>query len=80
MEPIGPTHLSKPSHVPTHTALDGNAVEEYLIANEAMGRVGAALVGHAPDEPNLKTAIQDTMARLQNLAQEAGVDLSEVQK
>jgi len=54
------------------------AVGEFLAANEAMGRVGAALAESAmgqslvPGE-ELRTTIQDAMTRLQSLAQSTGI-------
>ena len=61
-------------------AVGWEAVGEFLAANEAMGRVGAALsddsAGWSGDQgPKLGIALQDTMERLQRMAQVAGVDL-----
>ena len=56
-----------------------NAVAEFLAVNKAMGRVGAVLAKGAAgrQEVQLRVALQDTMARLQHLAQAVGIDLWE---
>lgn len=56
------------------------AVGEFLAANAAMGRVGAVLADDAAGRSGdlgseLGLALQDTMERLQRMAQAAGVDL-----
>jgi deoxyguanosine kinase len=83
LEPVGPTTpttLAEKTYIPS----GWDALGEFLAANEAMGRVGAALAdgaaGHsgAPGA-KMRTAIQDVMARLQRLAHTVGVDLRETQ-
>lgn len=79
MEPVA---LSRTQATPTTTARPGpgwDAVGEFLAANEAMGRVGAALANDALGPGGLMvelvTALQDTMGRLRRLADAVGVDL-----
>ncbi|RLC93285.1 MAG: hypothetical protein DRI77_12040 [Chloroflexi bacterium] len=62
-----------------------DAVAEFLAASEAMGRVGAALADGAAGRSRgrgaeLRTALQDAIARLQRLAHAAGVNLQEAQQ
>jgi len=81
LEPVGPrtpTTLAEQTYVPS----GWDAVGEFLAANEAMGRVGAALADGTAGRPEapgakMKTAMQDVMARLQRLAHTVGVDLRE---
>jgi deoxyguanosine kinase len=59
-----------------------DTVEVFLAANEAVGRMGAALTDRAMGQPGdpeaeLKTALQDTVRRLYQMAQIIGVDLRE---
>jgi len=78
LEPVGPrtpTTLAEKTYVPS----GWDVVGEFLAANEAMGRVGAALADDTAGRPGakMKTAMQDVMARLQRLAHTVGVDLRE---
>jgi deoxyguanosine kinase len=78
LEPVGPrtpTMLAEKTRVPS----GWDVVGEFLAANEAMGRVGAALADDTAGRPGAKmrTAMQDVMARLQRLAHTVGVDLRE---
>jgi len=84
MKPVGlpgaPTTLVETTHVTS----GWDAVGEFLAANEAMGQVGAALADSAAGwsggpRPELRTALQGTMAWLQRLAHTVGVDLWEAQ-
>ena len=83
MEPIG---LMRAEAVRLETAqmVPGwEAVGEFLAANEAMGRVGAALANGAMGWPgdlraDLGLALQDAAARLARLARAVGVDLREI--
>ena len=83
MEPIG---LMRAEAVRLETAqmVPGwEAVGEFLAANEAMGRVGAALADGAMGWPgdlraDLGLALQDAAARLARLARAVGVDLREI--
>ena len=59
-----------------------DVISEFLAANEALGRVGVALVGSATGRSDnagveLDTALQDAAAGLQRLARVARVDLQE---
>jgi deoxyguanosine kinase len=61
-------------------AMRWEAVGEFLAANAAMGRVGAVLADDAAGRSGdlgseLGVALQDTMERLQRMAQAVGVDL-----
>ena len=86
MEPVGPLRTRAPA-APTETtrvASGWDAVGELLIANEAMGRVGTALADGAMEwsqgsRAELRTALQDAMARLRRLARAVGVEPTEVQ-
>lgn len=68
-----PTESGSLTDLP-HTALNGNALEAYLAANEAMGQVGAALSSRGGALP-LKTALRDALTQLQQLAEEIDIDL-----
>jgi hypothetical protein len=68
-----PTESGSLTDLP-HTALNGNALEAYLAANEAMGQVGAALSSRGGALP-LKIALRDALTQLQQLAEEIDIDL-----
>ena len=70
---------TKPAKTPGGTP-GWDAVGEFLAANEAMGQVGSALADSAAGRSEgsgaeLRTALQDTMTRLQRLAHTVGVDV-----
>ncbi len=70
-------HVEGPATLTNAARLPGGweTVEDFLAANEALGRVGAALAGDgAGRSGNLGVALQDTMERLQRMAQAVGVD------
>ena len=78
MEPVG---LSQTREAPARTpsaVSEWDVVGEFLAANEAVGRVGAALAGgvRRAGDPGaeLQTALQDAMGRLRRLARVVGVD------
>ncbi len=82
MEPVGPLRTPETLVGTTHVASGWEAVGEFLAANEAVGRVGAALVDGAMgwsggSRAELRTALQDAMGRLQQMAHAVGVDLQE---
>ena len=84
MEPVGPPSTPATLTGKTRVTAEWNAVAEFLAANEAIGRVGAALADGAAGrlegpEAELRTALEDAMARLRRLAHSAGVDLQEAQ-
>jgi deoxyguanosine kinase len=69
---------------PAHVASGWDAIGEFLVANEAMGRVGTALSDGATkwskrSKGELRTALLDTMERLRRLAHAVGVEPPEVQ-
>lgn len=77
--------LSPVQGTPTRAAEqvpDWDVVGEFLAANEAMGRVGAALAdgvrGSGGLGVELQTALQDALGRLRRLARAVGVDLRRV--
>ncbi len=75
-----PATLAETTYVPAGWDAVEDAVGEFLAANEAMGRVGTALVDGTArwsggPGTELRTAMQDAMARLQRLAHTVGVDL-----
>ncbi|MCP4538226.1 MAG: deoxynucleoside kinase [Chloroflexi bacterium] len=69
----GPATLINTNHLTTRW----ETVGEFLAANEALGRVGSALADDAAKSygAELGAALQDTMDRLQRMAQTVGVDL-----
>ena len=81
MEPAGHYEYKEPAvSADTDRATAGwEALGEFLAANEAMGRVGVALADDTAGNlgPELGRALQDTMERLQRMAQTAGVELHE---
>lgn len=81
MEPAGVVGARATSEGATRAVSAWSVVDEFLAANEAMGRVGAALVGGSGDSvgpgPELGGALRDTMGRLRRLASAVGIDLQE---
>jgi len=82
-----PTDLSRIEVMPaqaTRAASELDTVGEFLAANEAMGRLGAALADRAMNSGDpgveLRTALQNTIGRLWRLAHAIGVDLQEAQR
>jgi len=79
MEPAGLSQAPGSLTESAHAASEWNTLGEFLAANEAVGRVGAALAGGAagPDGPRakLRAALQDAVERLQRLGDAVGVDL-----
>ena len=79
MEPVSLPRTQAASAATVHPVAGWDTVEEFLAANEAMGRVGAALANDAMGPGGLRvelvTALQDTMGRLRRLADAVGVDL-----
>jgi len=85
VELVGPARTSVAPARTTSVTSGWDAVAEFLAASEAMGRVGAALADGATGrsrgrEAELRTALQDAIARLQRLAHAAGVNLQEAQQ
>lgn len=79
MESAGPSKIPAATVETTCVTPGWGAVEEFLAASEAMGQVGAALasVRSRGQEVDLGVALQETMARLRQLARVAGIDLQE---
>ena len=85
MEPTIPARITMPVTPPADTAPAApgwDAIGEFLAANQALGRVGAALAGSATAGPDnagveLDTALQDAAAGLERLARATRVDLQE---
>ena len=80
MESAGPLQTRTAPARTTDAAPGWGALEEFLAANEAVGRVGAALAGGAVGwsggvRAELGSSLQDAMGRLQRLADAVGVDL-----
>jgi deoxyguanosine kinase len=80
IEHVGPLGTSVTPAKTTGVTPGWDAVGEFLTANEVMGQVGAALADGAAgwlegSGAELKTALQDAIARLQRLAHMVGVDL-----
>lgn len=63
------------------TTSEWDIVEAFLTANEAMGRIGAALANGTTEEPSrrkaqeLDVALRETMKQLQHIANLVGVDI-----
>jgi len=83
MEPTGMSQSEVAPTQATHATSELDTVGKFLAANEAMGRLGAALADRAidPGDPRveLRAALQDTMGRLRHLAHAIGVDLQEAE-
>jgi len=84
MEPVAPSRPPTTLAKTTYGTSGWDVVRKFLAANEAMGRVGAALAdrtaGWSGDtEVKLRTAMQDAMTQLQRLAHTVGLDLRETQ-
>lgn len=82
MEPVGLMRTETIRLETAQIAPGWEAVGEFLAANEAMGRVGAALADGAMGWPgdlkaDLGLALRDAAARLGRLARAVGVDLGE---
>ncbi len=82
IEPAGPLRIPTTSVATTRASSEWNAVGEFLAANEAMGRVGAALAGGATrwsgdQNVELSTALRDVIERLQRLAHIIGASPQE---
>ena len=83
---VGPASSSRTTVTVPKTsdaAPEWDVVGEFLTTNEAMARVGAMLAGgkvEQSEDPTaeLRTALQETIARLQRVAHAAGVDLQEI--
>jgi len=79
MEPVSLPRTQATPAATVHPVAGWDTVGEFLAANEAMGRVGAALANDALGPGGLRvelvTALQDTMGRLRRLADAVGVDL-----
>jgi deoxyguanosine kinase len=84
MEPVNLLRAQATSAATVHPVAEWDTVGEFLAANEAIGRVGAALADDAmgPGGPRVElvTALQDTMGRLRRLADAVGVNLLEVRR
>jgi deoxyguanosine kinase len=84
MEPVSLLRTQAVPAAPVHPVAGWDTVGEFLAANEAMGRVGAALANDAMGPGGLRvelvTALQDTMGRLRRLADAVGVNLLEVRR
>jgi deoxyguanosine kinase len=81
MEPVNLLRTQATPAATVHPVAGWDTVGEFLAANEAMGRVGAALANDALGPGGLRvelvTALQDTMDRLRRLADAVGIDLLE---
>jgi hypothetical protein len=81
IEPMGLVGARATAEGMTPTASEWDAVGEFLAANEAIGRVGAALAGGSVDlerqGAELGMALRDTVGRLNRLASAVGLDLRE---
>jgi deoxyguanosine kinase len=79
MEPVSLPRTQAAPAATVRPVAGWDTVGEFLAANEAMGRVGAALANDALGPGGLMvelvTALQDTMGRLRRLADAVGVDL-----
>jgi deoxyguanosine kinase len=76
----GPLEKQVPLSEATSVFSGWDAVGEFLAANEAMGRVGAALAGGARGwsadmRAELGSALRDTMGRLRRVADAVGIEL-----
>jgi deoxyadenosine/deoxycytidine kinase len=82
MEPVGLAGAGTVRLETAQMAPGWQAVGEFLAANEALGRVGAALADGAMGWPGnlragLRVALRDAAGRLDRLARAVGVDLGE---
>lgn len=82
LEPIGLGAVQETASETTKLAPGWGVVEEFLSANQAMGRLGAVLAegGAAWSEGlrvKLRVALQDAIGGLERLARAGGVDLGE---
>ena len=78
MEPGGLAQTETISIEPAQATLQRNTVEEFMAANEAIGRVGTALAGSdagaGDPRSEVRAALQDALERLERLAHSVGVD------